>query len=448
MHYYRTAIISLLRRGNDLRLLCDKKWSEQSSLAVFDELKKEFPNFSYGWAVPRADTWRNILFHTRELLSYRRYLVVRKNRQSTYYKERYLKYISPTMRFLLNVPGIKYAVGTRLCGSVLQGLERLAPAFSAICDDIRAYAPDVVIAAPVNLRFASADLEYLKSAKKMKIPTALPVLSWDNLTTKSLIHVFPDRLLVWNDVQQEEAQDHQKFPADKIRIVGASVFDSWFSRLTPSQTREQFCAAHGLRPEDPIIAYLGSSGKMARDETWLVEALLSALQKADDPRLHRAQIIVRPHPSNYINYERFKDVSGIAVIPKKGTLPDSHASLQLFYDTLAHSIAAIDGANTSAIIDAIIAGSSGIAIVTDKYAPTQRETKHFNQLVDAGALYIAQGAEAIPAIITKLMDGHDERKENRAAFVRRYIRPRGLERQAGEWVADEVEKIMRPAAIV
>ncbi|MDZ4299980.1 MAG: hypothetical protein U1A26_03615, partial [Candidatus Sungbacteria bacterium] len=253
--------------------------------------------------------------------------------------------------------------------------------------------------------------------------------------------IHPDFLLCWNDMQAGEAVEHQGFVLTQLRITGAPVFDDWFTKLRPSGTREEFCRAHDLRAEDPVVVYLGSSRHMAADETWLIGSLRAALDNSPDARMRRMQIIVRPHPANWRIYEKVS-LPGVVVLPREGTLPDGPATLQLFYDTLHHAVAAIDGANTSAIIDSIIAGCPGIAIITDEYKHTQIETKHFNQLVAADALYCARGAEEVWDVLGRLLNGADEKKEKRKAFVERFIRPCGLEISAGEAAAREVEKII------
>lgn len=442
-HYYRTIICALLRRGYHLRLLFDRKWSDESSFAGFTEFQKEFPFFSYGWAISRTDHWRNILFHTREILSYRNYLLIRKYHQSRYYEERWLGYLAPGFQRLFGIPGMKLFLKSRIASGILRIVEWVAPAYSDIVKNIKEFSPDAVIASPVNMRFSSVDLEYLKIAVKMHIPTALPVFSWDNLTTKGLIHIFPDRLLVWNDVQQWEAQIYHHIPKNRIRLIGAPMFDVWFCALKPSLTRTQFCEKYGLRVADPIVVYFGSSSHIAKDETWLIEELRHVLDMSDDARLQKTQIIVRPHPANYRIYGRLKNTHDIVIIPEHGTLPDSDISLKLFYDTLYHCVAVIDGINTSAIIDSLVAGKPGIAIITDAYARTQREAAHFNELMDAQCLYTANGTAEVPAFIKKILDGNDSLQEKRHAFIQRYVRPRGLHRQAGEWAADEIESLMK-----
>ena len=51
----------------------------------------------------------------------------------------------------------------------------------------------------------SDQVDYVKAAQRLGIRSALPVLSWDNLTNKGLIRVQPDRVYVWNEAQKAEA---------------------------------------------------------------------------------------------------------------------------------------------------------------------------------------------------------------------------------------------------
>lgn len=48
-----------------------------------------------------------------------------------------------------------------------------------------------MVLSPVNMRF-SEELDYLKAARELGIPTHLAVYSWDNLSTQGLIHMTPD----------------------------------------------------------------------------------------------------------------------------------------------------------------------------------------------------------------------------------------------------------------
>ena len=77
--------------------------------------------------------------------------------------------------------------------------------------------PDIVLVSPL-VRFGSEQSDWVKSAKALGIPVGFPVFSWDNLTTKGIIHVAPDRVFVWNDVQKREATQYCGIPAANGRM--------------------------------------------------------------------------------------------------------------------------------------------------------------------------------------------------------------------------------------
>ncbi|MDZ4260650.1 MAG: hypothetical protein U1A25_03200, partial [Candidatus Sungbacteria bacterium] len=260
------------------------------------------------------------------------------------------------------------------------------------------------------------------------------------LTTKDLIPMEPDILLAWNDIQATEAKEEHDISLSRIRIMGAPVFDMWFSERKPSMTRVEFCNRHGLKEEYPIILYLGSGQEQAEDEAWIVERVRRALNNSVDEGIKNAQIIVRPHPGNSKIFGKILQPN-IIVLPKIGILPTSEESLQLFYDSVYHSACAVVGVITSAIIDVMIAGKPGAAILTEEYRMNQAEVKHFQHVVEADAVEWVKGPEDFPRVLRMFLDGNDDHRKQREAFIKRFIRPLGLEKSAGEIGAEEIEKI-------
>lgn len=456
-HYHQTTLEALCARGHRVCALFDYEWSKSKTgvLEIVEAFKQRVPGFTYGWAVnirqrgstkgpytASASYGQRLLFSTREILSYRNYLFM--PAQSLFYKERWRKYMPRWIRFLSKKTGlIDAALETRSAGKLLRFFEKIILPSAAISADLKKYMPSVVVVSPGNMRHSSAELEYLKAARALGIPTALQVLSWDNLTTKGTFHVMPDRVLCWNEVQQSEAEIFHNVPKEKIRLTGAPVFDGWFTKLNPSITREEFCGQYGLAAGDPILLYLGSSVNIAPDERWLIQEFRRMLDGADDPRIRKIQLVVRPHPGNFHVYQNF-DSEKIRVIPKGSTLkilPTTHDALQLFYDTLHYAIATI-GINTSGMIDAIIADCPGMAYLADRYKTTQEEAQHFQQLVAEDALVLVKTPQEFIEYMHRLLEGEDTHKARRRAFVEKFIRPRGLDRPAGEVAADEIEKLL------
>lgn len=444
-HNFKSVIEALVSRGHFVRFISDPAWDDKEAasknLDAFQAANKGF--FEYGRAVRRDDWWRKILFHTRELLSYRSYLLPPRKDYRMFYRDRWKGYLPAALQSFFDYNLARFILKNNLVAMALRAFESVAPADRKISGDILKFKPDAVVTSPVNARFSSADLEYLKAAKAMKIPTALPVISWDNLTNKGLIHIVPDVLLVWSEEGKKEAILHHRIPERRIRITGAPVFDQWFLKMKVSQTKDGFCAKYKLRAEDPIVLYLGSSANIARDESWVLEQLRDGLD--GDGALKNVQIIIRPHPANFRIYEKLK-LKDILVLPKEGRVPNSEDSLKLFYDTLSYSLCTI-GINTSGMIDTIIAGKPGMAFMPDEYKDSQLETLHFRHLFSSGALYGVKNAEEFTTALKKLLNGEDTRKKKREAFVEKFIRTNGLEIPAGEVAATEIEMLAETALI-
>ncbi len=434
--YQETIIRELCLLGHTVHFIYDKKWSK--STAGIQSGIETIPNFNKYEFVYRNDFWRPFIFFIRELRSYASYL--RRKDQSNYYTRRWYSYQPYWLyRLIYEFPIINKWIASERMDIFFTWFEGIVPPDRKIVRSISMLSPDVVIVSPINLRF-SEEVEYLKAAKKMGIPTVGIVLSWDNLTTKGLFHIIPDMLLAWNQTHLQEAVEVHHVPGDKIVITGAPVFDKWFGIEDLLLNRRDFCGKVGLNPDMPYIVYLGSSKNIAKDETWLVAELGEALSKSSLPDLKEMQILVRPHPANAEIYQSVIS-DKIVVWPKEGSLPDSTTTLQDFYNTLKHSVATV-GINTSGMIDAIINDIPGIAFVADKYLETQEQAVHFKHLSQAKALDEVTTIEDCLQAIFSLYNGEDLRKDARFNFIRSFIRPCGLETSAGKISALAVEQLI------
>lgn len=432
-NYFASIHKALIERGFKVISLFHRILPK--AVPLLETFKAKYPTFEYRMAVGRGDKWVGTLFLERVLASNRRYIMVK--HQSDYYSDRYRKFLPGFWQRMFNNALGRFVIKSWLFGFILRFMERVTPPDERIVADIESINPDAVIASPVNRRFLSSDTEYLKAANSLGIPTFLPVMTWDNLTTKGLFTVHPQNLLAWNQAHFAEAIEHHHIDPKTIKIIGAPVFDEWFNYLKPKLSREEFCLQNGLNPQHPIVTYLGSSNNIAKDETWLISDLRKALNDSSDLQIKNTQIIVRPHPANYEIYDSIAQKPGIFILPKKGTLPNTESALQFFSDTLNYSLATA-GVNTSAMIDAIIVDRPVIAVVTEKYQKTQSEAQHFRQLMDGDVLEMANSTEEFVNVLKKLMDGKDSRAEKRQKFVRDFVRPRGLNVSAGEVVAGEI----------
>lgn len=443
-HYLKSIMRSLCERGHAVKFLLIQhgKYNKESHLAAIEAFAREFPSFEYDWAKTRKGGLRTkLLFFCRDIANYRRYLAV--GAESPHYRARTISHFPLWLQKFLKFQLVRVLLKTNGLGRMLNFVENVSPPDSLILREISEFKPDAIMCSPVNMRrsFFAADLEYLKAAKYLGIPTFVPIVSWDNLTTKGNFHVMPDLFFMWNGQHVREGKSHHQIPEEKMRVIGAPLFDGWFENLRLTRSREEFCREFGLRPEDPFVLYLGSSKNIAKDETWLLEKLRSALDASPDEKVRRVQIAVRPHPSNFENYKKITR-PGVVIVPKEGTLPDRPEDLFLFYDSVYHSLAAVDGVNTSGIIDAMIVGKSAVAILTKEYHETQTDTYYFRELLDRDIVHTVS-PEKFPEAVKEILEGRDVRKSKREEFIKTFIRPRGFEHSAGEMAVREIEEFLK-----
>lgn len=338
---------------------------------------------------------------------------------------------------LLGPPGI---AGTK---RVLQVLERRLEPPPHVQAFLAEHKPDVLLLAHL-LPIGTTHADYLRAANRLGIPTAFPVRGWDNLTNKGLLRDAPTSVLVWNDLQAKEARELHRIPEANIRLTGAPLCDPWFERQ-PSRSREEFCRDVGLRADRPIVLYVCSSGFVAKNEVDFVRSWIERLRERGEP-FAEAGFLVRPHPLNAAQWADVTLGESAKIWPRFGEAPHDEASRDNYFDTLYHSDAVV-GINSTAQIESAIVGRPVHTLLAEEFRDTQQGTLHFHYLKadEFGLLHVARTFdEHVEQLAASLRgEGDDGRNER---FLRRFVRPLGLDRAASEQVADAVEELGRAPA--
>jgi hypothetical protein len=332
--------------------------------------------------------------------------------------------------------------------ALLHVAEVSAPIHEGPGDLIEEIAPDAVLVSPLLAR-GSPQHAYIREAKRRRIPTALLVASWDNLTTTGLVHEAPERVLVWNEAQRREAVTLHGLSAERIIVTGASVFDPWFGR-SPARDRRAFCARAGLPDDDPYLLYVGSSGFIApREVDWIASWLLR-LRRSKSPLLSRASVLIRPHPSQSTQFQDGSRAAiqlaadpRAAVFPVAGAHPVGRPAEDDFFDSMAHSSAVV-GVNTSALIEAAIVDRDIHVLLAERYRSTQLGAPHFKHLTEDGPVLLTKSTKAHLAGLARALAGdHDpEGGERRRRFLTRFVRPAGLAQPATPAVVEAIEDLV------
>jgi hypothetical protein len=387
----------------------------------------------------RADAWESLATTVRLLADYLRFFEPAFD-QATPLRARVEKRLPRVYTRLVRAFGWSRA-SRAVLAALLRGLERVIPTAPGIEAFLREQQPDLLLVTPL-IELGSQQVDYVKAARALGIRSALCVASWDNLTSKGLVRVLPDHVVVWNEAQKREAMSLHGVPAERVLVTGAQLFDRWFT-TRPSRSREEFCRQTGLDPARPFLLYVGSSMFIAPDEVPFAERWLATLRGADDPMVAGVGALIRPHPANARQWRTF-DLAAFgnaSVWPPIGTDPTSPGFKEDFFDSIYHS-AGVVGINTSAQLEASIIGRPVFTVRSPEFAHAQEGTLHFRHLVrDGGVVQVAETLDEHVRQVGAFAGTADAWSARNRAFVERFIRPHGLDTPATPHFVDAVTRL-------
>ncbi len=321
--------------------------------------------------------------------------------------------------------------------AVARFVEAAIPTDPKIDEVVASLSPDVIVVTPL-VDFVSYQVDYVKTAKRLGIPVAMAVASWDNLTNKGTIAVQPDRVIVWNEAQKREAVAFHGVTPERVLVTGAQLFDDWFDRR-PGSSRQEFCARAGLDPARPFFLYLCSSLFIARDEVPFVRNWIERLRASTFPALRECGVLVRPHPGNAAPWADvdLSSFGNVSVWPRGGDMPLFEEAKTAYFDSMHHA-AAVVAVNTTGMIEAGILGRASFTLLAPEFAHTQRGTLHFTHLTAPGFLRTADTFEEHHAQLNAEL-AEPSTPAGLAPFIEPFVRPFGLTSPATPRVADAIE---------
>jgi hypothetical protein len=435
--FYGPAINELARRGWEVRIAFDRP-DKRGRPSVPDHAGPDVVSLGALPEVPRR--WISAL---RSALDYCRYLEA-PFREATYLRQRSEKTLPTAFRALTKIPGLPRAVVGVLVRA-MRVLERIVAADPEIARFVDAVGADVVLVSPLVTPGDSGErqTEVVKAARARRLPVIVGVASWDHLTSKGLVRIVPDALMVWNDAQVHEAVDLHRLPRSRVVVTGAQSLDHWFApvdRLTIDACRARFA----IRPGQRVILYVGSSRNMAPDESEVrfVRRWIAAVRASASAELRDAAVIVRPHPGN-VDPWRDNPVPGVVVYPTSYSgIPMTDEEIETFRQSLSVSDAVV-GINTTAMIEAAILERPVLTVRDDEFVHSQGETLHFGHLpIDSGGCaHVATTLDMHVVQLERVLRAPAESLEAARRFVRRFVRPLGEGQAATHHVCDVIARV-------
>jgi hypothetical protein len=441
LRYYGTALAALSDRGHELVLVRPDRFSE---VKVPASLRKRQGVSTALYPKARGDGLEQATGIVRAARDFARYQAPElraghANRRRAF--QRVLRSVTGKERALAHageVPAFEYGRDEWLTlDRLFADLEGMIPPADRVSDFIREQRLDAVVCIS-RVNIAARETEIVKAARSLGVPTGIVVFSWDNLSSKGLIHEQPDRLFVWNEVQADEAERLHGIDRSRIVVTGAVRFDSVF-KTRPSGERAELLGELGLDPARATVLYLGSSAFVVPREPELVDRWVAALRASPDEPIKSANVIVRQHPGTA------DDAVWVEWQPEDPGVTRPAAVVRDRAQDLCDQLTASDAVvalNTSAEIEAAIADRPVLTVKVGDAAPGQEGSLHFHYLL-AGEGGFVETATTLDEHVEQLRRAiaEDPLADARRRFLESFVRPHGLDVPAGPLLADGIEEL-------
>lgn len=441
LRFVDPVLRELVDRGHAIHLFFERDDHDPAEQSWLDEMSR---HERFSWTLTKTlkyDAWRHYAMRIRSATDAARFYAP-PFRDSGYLFERAEHRAPGWFRWIARGPLGRTDRGVRAMRRVLSTIEQAIPSSGALERELAQGDPDVLVLCPHPMPGMRSS-DYTRAARVLGVRTVQLVASWDHLSSKQQLHEAPDRLVVWNETQVEEAMRLHGIDRDRIAVTGAQSFDHWFG--WQPRARDKFCALVGLDPARPYVVYVGGSLFPAEiTEAEWARRWVDEVRR--EPALASVGVLVRPHPNRGVEFSHvsFDELENVTVWPAlHAEMPLDHASRADFFDSIHHS-AAVFGLNTSAMIESAIVGRPVHTMFVPEFRASQRDVFHFDYLlrVGGGLVRVAETFDQLRAQLAQAVAGEDrEADARRTSFLEEFVRPRGLDRPSTPAVADVIEEV-------
>ncbi len=269
-----------------------------------------------------------------------------------------------------------------------------------------------------------------RAASLAGIPVVSNVISWDNMSTKTLFDEMSQSYLIWSHEMDDDCAASLPFVRSRPRtIVGSPQFEPIVQGkgLVP---RAEFVTRYGLSPEKKLVLYTTGSKSLFPREPECLEALLTHWRAN---LRDRADIMVRMHPKDrqgrYAKViEKFPDVpftlAGETLAEEDDWVPNRN-DISLLVNQLHHCDLIVNVASTMTLegftldkpainIGFTLGESGGARYPMDDYY----KSRHYRDIVDSGAARLVHDYAELFAAIDDVLDRGEFDVERQRAVLR------------------------------
>ncbi|HEX5624795.1 MAG TPA: hypothetical protein VFX48_02160 [Saprospiraceae bacterium] len=271
----------------------------------------------------------------------------------------------------------------------------------------------------------------LHQARRLGIPTAMHLLSWDNISCKGHFLSLADRYLAWGPVMRQEFMEKYHIHESRIVMTGVPHFDL-HQTMKEQADSKRVLTEFGLDVEKPYILFGMSSPRFVPKEIDIVEHLSKKIN--ENVFGSELQMIIRPHPQNVSGW--MADPSWITrlqalVNPRIKIffpmLAESEIAwsmeredLETLSALLVHARVCINSCSTLSM-DSLMAGTGNIAPLFDgdealPYWFSARRLKdytHIKKFIELGGTEVVDSFETLESSISQFLKDRNRNAEKR-----------------------------------
>ncbi len=309
--------------------------------------------------------------------------------------------------------------------AILRFLENITYKHNIFGELFEKHKPEKVFATDIQSEF---DVSLIHEAKKRGIKNIAMVRSWDNLTSKGLIRVVPEKLLVWNELIKTEAKKYHYVKDPLISIVGIVHYDSY--KDLKQKSREEFIKtiSGDVTKKIALVVPIGDRYLKKNTVDRDIVKILTEILPLD------FQILVRLPPGDFVreleneenHFDRIKVLFDRATknfenikMTEIGKADDLHLA-----DTLRNVDLVISGPSTMAI-DSVIFDKPTILFGFDGYQSRPYfesirryyDYDNFVPVIESGGVRLAKSLEEFKDLVKGAIDNPTRDHDLRARLV-------------------------------
>src|SRR3989344_725233 len=182
-------------------------------------------------------------------------------------------------------------------------LDKFVPLNADVAALFEKYHPDLLIAPDIVF---PPDRIFMRVASRSDVYTVGMARSWDNLTSKGVVQVMPEKLVVYTNRMVEEAIKIVGMKREDVFMAGPPQFDRYYKKS--EATREQFLKGLGISPEKRVVLAAPFFDRYTGSAVVMINVLFDA--EPSCPPMHSVMVML----PNHDHYKAIEASGGVKLV--------------------------------------------------------------------------------------------------------------------------------------